>query len=131
MNLPRRKFLHLATGAAVLPAVTSIGWALDYPTRPVRIIAGFPPGGGVDINARHLGTEAVVRASPDGYTLLLATAANAVNATLYESLISTSSARQPRWAVSAVCLISWRSIRRFLLTLFRRSSPMPRPNRAG
>jgi len=86
MNLPRRKFLHLATGAAVLPAVTSIGWALDYPTRPVRIIAGFPPGGGVDINARHLGTEAVVRASPDGYTLLLATAANAVNATLYEKL---------------------------------------------
>ena len=110
MKLPRRLFLQLAAGAAALPAATSIGWGLDYPTRPVRIIAGFPPGGGVDINARligqslserlsqpfvienrpgagsNLGTEVVVRASPDGYTLLLATAANAVNATLYEKL---------------------------------------------
>jgi tripartite-type tricarboxylate transporter receptor subunit TctC len=110
MKLPRRIFLHLAAGAAVLPAVSSIATAQAYPTRPVRIIVGFPAGGGVDIIARLMGewlsarlgqafvietrpgaatniaTEAVVRAPPDGYTLLLVNAANATNATLYEKL---------------------------------------------
>jgi tripartite-type tricarboxylate transporter receptor subunit TctC len=110
MKLPRRRFLHLAAGGAVLPLVSRIARAQSYPTRPVRLMVGFPPGGGVDITGRlvgqwlseHLGqpfvienrpgaggniaTEAVVSALPDGYTLLLATAANAINASLYSKL---------------------------------------------
>jgi tripartite-type tricarboxylate transporter receptor subunit TctC len=110
MKLPRRQFLHLAAGAAALPAVSRFAWAQTYPTKPVRILVGFAPGGSSDITARligqwlserlgqqfvidnrpgggtNIGTEAVVRAPPDGYTLLLATAANAVNATLYDKL---------------------------------------------
>ena len=106
----RRRFLQLAAGAAALPAVSGFAWAQSYPTRPVRIIVGFAAGGGVDITARligewlserlgqsfvtenrtgaggNIGTEAVVNAAPDGYTLLLATIPNAVNATLYETL---------------------------------------------
>ena len=110
MKLPRRQFLHLAACAAALPAVSRVGWAQAYPTRPVRWIVGFPPGGTFDIVARllgqwlserlgqqfvienrpgagtNIGTEAVVRARPDGYTLLLAVTPNAINATLYDKL---------------------------------------------
>src|SRR5436190_6119599 len=105
----RRQFLHLAAGAAALPALSQIAWAQAYPTRPVRIIVGYPPGGGGDITARLMGqwlserlgqqfvvdyrpgagsniaTEAAVKSSPDGYTLLLFDPA-ATNATLYEKL---------------------------------------------
>jgi tripartite-type tricarboxylate transporter receptor subunit TctC len=110
MKLPRRTFLHLAAGAAALPAISRIAWAQAYPSRPVRIIVGFAPAGGTDIMARligqwlserlgqqfvienrpgaasNIGTEMVVNAPPDGYTLLVATFVNAVNATLYDKL---------------------------------------------
>src|SRR5439155_20224350 len=106
----RRQFLHLAAGAAALPAVSRIAWAQAYPTRPVRIIVAFPAGSTSDILARPMaqwlserlgqpfvidnragaggtiGTEAVVRAPPDGYTLLLISGAHTVNATLYDKL---------------------------------------------
>src|SRR6202521_354025 len=106
----RGQFLHLAAGAAAIPAVSRIARAQTYPTRPVRIIVGFAAGGSSDIAARLIGqwlserlgqqfvienrtgaagniaTEAVVRAAPDGYTLLLDVDSNAINATLYEKL---------------------------------------------
>jgi tripartite-type tricarboxylate transporter receptor subunit TctC len=110
MKLPRRQFLHLAAGAAALPAVVRFAWAQAYPTRPVSLVAGFAPGGGVDITARLIGqwlserlgqqfvienrpgassniaTEAVVRAPADGYTLLMVGSFNTINATLYDKL---------------------------------------------
>ena len=110
MKLPRRNFLHLAAGAAALPVVPRIAWAQTYPTRPVRLVVGFPAGGAGDILARLIGqwlqerlgqafiienrtgaggnisTEAVVRAPPDGYTLLYVNVANAINVTLYDKL---------------------------------------------
>ena len=110
MKLPRRHLLHLAAGAAALSALSRIARAQAYPTQPVRLIVGFPAGGVADLYARligqwlsehlgqpfivenragagsNLGTEAVVRASPDGYTLLQVTSANAWNATLYNNL---------------------------------------------
>jgi tripartite-type tricarboxylate transporter receptor subunit TctC len=104
VKLPRRNFLHLAAGAAALPALSRFAWAQAYPARPVRIIAGFPAGGGIDIIARlmgqwlserlgqqfiienrpgagsNIGTEVVARAPADGYTLL----AHSANARAYE-----------------------------------------------
>ena len=110
MKLPRRQFLHLAAGSFALPAVSSIASAQIYPTRPVRLIVGVAPGGVYDIMARlighwlserlgqqfivenragaggNVGTEMVVHAPADGYTLLLAGSNDAINATLYERL---------------------------------------------
>ena len=81
MKLPRRQFLHFAAGAAALPAVSQSAWAQTYPTRPVRIIVATGAGGAPDILARL-----VVRAPPDGYTLLLVDPTASINATLYEKL---------------------------------------------
>jgi len=110
VKLRRRQFLHLAAGAAALPAISRIAWAQAYPSRPVRVIVGFPAGGAADIFARLIGQylserfgqqfiienrpgaasniaiEAVVRARPDGYTLVSVNAVNPINATLYEKL---------------------------------------------
>jgi tripartite-type tricarboxylate transporter receptor subunit TctC len=110
MKLLRRQFLHLAAGAAALPAFSRIAGAQTYPARPVHVIVGYPPGSGPDIEGRLIGqwlserlgqpfivenrpgassniaAEMVVRAPADGYTLLLVASANASNATLYENL---------------------------------------------
>src|SRR3954464_9460782 len=110
MTIPRRRFAILASAAAAPLAVARIARSQGYPARPVRLIVGFPAGGAADITARligqwmterlgepvvienrpgagtNIGTEAVVKAAPDGYTLLLICATNTINATLYERL---------------------------------------------
>jgi tripartite-type tricarboxylate transporter receptor subunit TctC len=110
MKLPRRRFLRLAVGTAALPALSGIAWAQAYPARAVHLIVGYAAGGPNDTTARltgqwlserfgqpfvienrtgaggNIGTEVVVRAPPDGYTLLLASSSNAVNTTLYDKL---------------------------------------------
>ena len=110
MTYARRQFLQLATAFAIAPAITRRAWALDYPTRAVRMIVPFPAGGAADISGRvigqwlsdrlgqpfvienrpgggtNIGTEAVATAQPDGYTLLVANAGNAINASLYHKL---------------------------------------------
>jgi tripartite-type tricarboxylate transporter receptor subunit TctC len=110
MSIPRRRFLRLAAAGLVLPALPRRAVALDYPTRPVRMIVGFPAGGSADIVARivaqalterlgqtlivenkpgagsNFGTEAVARARPDGYTLMADSVSNAINPSLYRNL---------------------------------------------
>ena len=110
MTLPRRRFLHLAAGAAALQAIPRMAWAQTYPARPVHLIVGYAAGGAADIAARlmcqwlsdrmgqqfilenrpgagtNIGTEMAVRAAPDGHTLLLISMANAINASLYDNL---------------------------------------------
>src|SRR5215813_1209151 len=110
MKLLRRQFLHLVAGAAAVPSVARFAMAQAYPSRPVRLIAPFPPGGSIDLTSRligqwltdrlgqpvvienrsgaagNLGSEAALSSPPDGYTLLLCSVANAISATLYDKL---------------------------------------------
>jgi tripartite-type tricarboxylate transporter receptor subunit TctC len=171
MTLARRQLLRLAAGSAAAGALARFASALDYPTRPVHLIVGFPPGGAADITARliaqwlserlgqqfivenrpgagtNIGTEAVVRAAGDGYTLLLVSVANTVNATLYErlnfnfvrdiapvaGLIRGPLAMDLNPSVAAATVpefIAWTSIHRSRPPRFPNSSPMPRPTRA-
>jgi tripartite-type tricarboxylate transporter receptor subunit TctC len=131
MKLPRRTFLSLAAGAAALLAASRMAWAQAYPTKLVRLIVPASPGGADDIVGRlvgrwlsdrlgqpfvvdnragagtNIGTEAVVKAPPDGYTLLLVNSTSAINATLYDKPTSISyKTLRPSRALSA-CRLSW------------------------
>src|SRR5438477_8340017 len=110
MKLPRRQFLHLAAGTAALPAVSSIAWAQAYPSRPIRLIVGFPPGGGADSSSRivaaqvserlgqpvivenrpgastNISVQTVVSAPPDGYTVLYIGASAVASGVLFDNL---------------------------------------------
>ena len=154
MKFPRRKFLHLAAGAAVLPAMSRIASAQAYPTRPVHIIVGFAAGGAIDIIARltgqwlserlgqhfivenragaggNIGTEAVVKSTPDGYTLLMVANSAAINATLYDKLNFVFLRDITPMRASPARHLSWRYIHRSRPRRFPSSSPMPRPIRA-
>ena len=154
-DFPAEQFLHLAAGAAALPAVSRIARAQAYPSRPVRIIVGFPAGGAIDIVARlmgqwlserlgqqfvienrpgagsNIGTEAVVRAPPDGYTLLLVAFVerdqrDALRQAQFQFHPRHRAGRGHRPRAPA----SWWSIRRFRPRRFPSSSPTPRPIRA-
>src|SRR5262245_30857747 len=151
MKLPRRQFLHLAAGAASVPAVARIARAQAYPTRPVRIVVPAAPGGAYDILARligqllterlgqpfvienrpggggNVGTEAVVRAPADGYTLLLCGTINATNAALYDKLNFDFIRDIAPVAVSSEAPTSSRRTHRFRPRQFPTSSPTPRP----
>jgi tripartite-type tricarboxylate transporter receptor subunit TctC len=155
MNLRRRQFLHLAACAAALPAASRIARAQTYPARPVRIIVPYAAAGATDLYARLIGqvlgerlgqqfiienrpgaasniaTEAVVRAAPDGYTLLMATPANAVNAALYDKLnfnFIRDVAPVARIAYTPLVVVVHPTVPS---GPFRSSSPTPRPIRAS
>jgi tripartite-type tricarboxylate transporter receptor subunit TctC len=146
MKLPRRQFLQLAAGAAALPAAAPLAWAQSYPTRPVHVIVPFAPGGDGDFVARlisqslserlgqqfvvenrpgagtNIGTEAVVRAAPDGYTLLLCPLYEKLNFNFIRDIVPIASIMRAPFVM--------RSIRRFRPRRFRSSSPMGGPIRA-
>jgi tripartite-type tricarboxylate transporter receptor subunit TctC len=137
MNLARRRFLHLAAGAAVLPAVSRIASAQAYPSRPVRWIIPFPPGGGADTVARivgqwlserlgqpvilehrpgggtNIGTQTVVNSPPDGYTLLFFGVSAAINANSTRPFLSTCSAISRRLPDLSIFGSRWSRTRRF------------------
>jgi tripartite-type tricarboxylate transporter receptor subunit TctC len=154
MKLPRRKFLHLAAGAAALPLAPRIARAQAYPSRPVRLIVPFAPAGTTDILARLMGqwlserlgqqfvienrpgastitgTEAVVRAPADGYTLLLAGTPSAINATLFEKL-SYNFLRDIAPVAGVMRVPNVMTVHpSFPANRFPSSSPLPRPIRA-
>ena len=155
MKLPRRNLLYLAASAAALPAVSRIAWAQNYPTRPVRIIVGFPAGGPTDIVARvmaqwlserlgqqfvvenragaasNIGTEAALRAPPDGYTLLQVTSSMRSMRRFMKISASISSTISRPSEPSSASPSSWRSTPRCRRGQSPSSSPTPRPIRAG